>query len=697
MKAPAMRLALALVGTPALCEGTQAQLTVTQSYPQLAQDTLRILFRVQQFEDPELANAGVVQQFYDAQGQVMPVRYGARPMGGGNADAPLSGGRCVEMNPGEALRIIVPTAGSLHVPYGVGVFLFDFHHTDRGGSTLSFRLADAGGSMLGEWPIPLVAATSGEEQNARAVCFAVVADQPIGWAELRNGLYKTGVDDMLAVCDFSRPYKPLAPPIARAYAIEQLPLKDVVGLNNLGQVVGKAREGGQWQLWHGGATRDLVPSGNDTVSWVYDFNDAGQIVCSLGTWMSHKAAVLEGSAVRVIGADTQEQKNWWLGQINDRGDVLGSFYPYELEYDWGAGEYRWEQKGRQFFILAGGLFYPFGSQGEGFVVVRELNNTGSLGGMTDVSWMEHGLNYTYGYGWYCPFRPDKIAGVTSWSELGCCTAMPYQKLGQEIYWSHGVVVNDINDAGLFVGCEEIQSSGPNYEMLLDGPHAFIASVRSPNERHRFGKWAFGDPASGVTSVARSINESGQVVGWRTDPQLPSGHDLRNRAFLWHDGQTYELNDWVPPGSGVHLESGDVINDLGQILTSGPSYPTPRYLLTPLPAIAGIRPAAGGGTELVWEDWGDRWRYEVEIAGDAAGPWRDPAAPGGQPIAGGSWVDPEPAATVGARYYRVRAGHDWDLDGVLADNCPGVANPDQADADADGFGDACDPYPTTPGR
>lgn len=79
------------------------------------------------------------------------------------------------------------------------------------------------------------------------------------------------------------------------------------------------------------------------------------------------------------------------------------------------------------------------------------------------------------------------------------------------------------------------------------------------------------------SYARSINDSGQVVGWALVGS-------RNHAFLY-DGTMHDLNDLIDPAMGWTLDSAYDINNSGQIVgcgyVSGTSY-IHAFLLIPVP-------------------------------------------------------------------------------------------------------------------
>ena len=80
------------------------------------------------------------------------------------------------------------------------------------------------------------------------------------------------------------------------------------------------------------------------------------------------------------------------------------------------------------------------------------------------------------------------------------------------------------------------------------------------------------------SRALSVNLPGQVVG-ESGPNC--GADP-TQAFLWENGTMYNLNDLIPPGSGLTLTFAWDINDRGVIagqglLSNGDSR---AYLLVP---------------------------------------------------------------------------------------------------------------------
>jgi probable HAF family extracellular repeat protein len=66
----------------------------------------------------------------------------------------------------------------------------------------------------------------------------------------------------------------------------------------------------------------------------------------------------------------------------------------------------------------------------------------------------------------------------------------------------------------------------------------------------------------VTSFARSVNDSGTIVGYAAR----QGEGAR--ASVWLDDQAIDLNDLIDPASGWYLESATDINNRGQIVGYG---------------------------------------------------------------------------------------------------------------------------------
>jgi probable HAF family extracellular repeat protein len=97
-------------------------------------------------------------------------------------------------------------------------------------------------------------------------------------------------------------------------------------------------------------------------------------------------------------------------------------------------------------------------------------------------------------------------------------------------------------------------------------------------------WRAGQPVDlgtlgGTNSYAVGINAAGTVVGFS---DLSTGVGGGDAAFVYMDGQMYDLNQYVRLPAGWTLIFGDAINDAGQILAtaSAPDGSVTSVVLTP---------------------------------------------------------------------------------------------------------------------
>ncbi len=109
----------------------------------------------------------------------------------------------------------------------------------------------------------------------------------------------------------------------------------------------------------------------------------------------------------------------------------------------------------------------------------------------------------------------------------------------------------INNAGQVVGASKITNVGTAFNYY----NAFLVS--SGSSMVDLGT------LGGSYSFAHGINSAAQIVGSSTTPG-----DTASHAFLYENGSIYDLNVFIPAGTGWVLENASAINDVGQIVGTG---------------------------------------------------------------------------------------------------------------------------------
>ncbi len=152
----------------------------------------------------------------------------------------------------------------------------------------------------------------------------------------------------------------------------------------------------------------------------------------------------------------------------------------------------------------------------------------------------------------------------------------------------GFIPSDIADNGIMVGHVDFRPARAWFDVnevlqvqrLDPSRGAFSGNALSISPD---GNWVVGFVADGVTtqafiwsqatgmfplgllggnsSIANGVNNNGHVVGWSetSDPRIPEA------AFLWREGQMFDLNNLTDASRKIQLLEATAINNVGQIV------------------------------------------------------------------------------------------------------------------------------------
>ncbi len=294
-------------------------------------------------------------------------------------------------------------------------------------------------------------------------------------------------------------------------------------------------------------------------SRAWEINDAGVVALeggggvggtigftwSEGTFLPLQTIVPAGSNARAT-----------VRAINNAGVIVGNSY--------GPGGL-FDQRGVSW--SSDGTITDLGRYNNSNTFFRDINESGVIVGGSNRS-----------------FRYDSDTGYTELFALNGGTNTSVQAINENGWMvgrSHAEIADGVNQsrATVWKPDGELLNLGildiPNQEDVI----SFAQGVNDNNEvvgyfgnalffSHAFywsessGLIDLGAPG-GRSSFANDINNSGMIVGrasFTDDPQ--------SRAYLWYDGSAYDLNDFLPVGSGWELAEAYGINEIGDIVGRG---------------------------------------------------------------------------------------------------------------------------------
>jgi len=317
-------------------------------------------------------------------------------------------------------------------------------------------------------------------------------------------------------------------------------------INDHGQVAGnsdtrvKGIDGepvGHAFLWQKGKIRDLGTLPGRPDSWPQAINDRGQIVGYAQTKVKYKQGEPEGHAFlwekgRMRDLGTLGGLESGASDINERGQIVGGADVRggdEHAFLWQAGKMR--------------------DLGVGTAV--DINDRGEIVGWSEVGGFEHAVLWQDGKrhdlgtlpgGWW-----SRAVAINERSEIvGASNSGARDAEGTPVQhaflWQNGKML----DLGTLGGSE----SATDEQVALNGHREVIGvsdikTQKSGTQLQHAFLWQKGrmrdlGTLGGEESVARALNERGQIVGWSyTRPSYSAPH-----AFVWQGGKMLDLGGWM---------------------------------------------------------------------------------------------------------------------------------------------------------